>query len=126
LVSAVGMGVAMPVKQALLNSHIPSAQRATIISFDSLFGDLGGGLGQTGWGYVARVRSIADAWVPAGAFLFLGVPFLAVARRFCREKDAFAVAGAAEPQLLPLALTEPVASAAPGRSVPCEQRRESK
>ncbi|MGH7674202.1 MAG: MFS transporter, partial [Gemmatimonadales bacterium] len=55
----VALGVAMPVKQAYLNDHIPSAQRATIISLDSFFANLGGVAGQSGWGYLARSRSIA-------------------------------------------------------------------
>jgi MFS family permease len=91
LLYAVAMGVEMPVRQALLNANIPSAQRATILSLDSLFADLGGGVGQTGWGYLARARSIADAWVAGGATLFLGVPLLLMARRAARARgvDAF-------------------------------------
>ena len=34
--------VAAPVRQAYLNDMIPSKQRATVPSFDSLFGSLGG------------------------------------------------------------------------------------
>ena len=32
----------MPVRQAYLNALIPSQQRATVLSFDSLFGSTGG------------------------------------------------------------------------------------
>lgn len=89
LVGNVTMGLANPVKQALLNAHIPSEQRATIISLDSLVAELGSGVGQTGWGYVARRTSIADAWVRAGAFILLGLPLLYMARRGCSKADRF-------------------------------------
>jgi len=45
LLYGVAIGLAMPVKQAYLNAHIPSAQRATIISLDSMFASSGGVLG---------------------------------------------------------------------------------
>lgn len=81
LVYAVALGVATPVKQGYLNAHIPSAQRATIISLDSFFANAGGVAGQWAWGSVAKLRSIADAWVYAGATLFLGVPLYWLARK---------------------------------------------
>jgi MFS family permease len=90
LLSAVASGMASPVRQSLLNSNIPSAQRATIISLDSLFGDLGSGLGQTGWGKLAEARGIGTSWVAGGAFLVLGLPFVWRARRNAGEADAFA------------------------------------
>jgi MFS family permease len=74
LVYGLALGVSMPVKQGYVNDHIPSAQRATIISLDSFFANLGGVAGQSGWGYLSRMRSIADAWVYAGAALLIGVP----------------------------------------------------
>src|SRR5205823_2658356 len=89
LVYGIALGVLMPVKQGYLNAHIPSAQRATIISLDSFFANLGGVAGQTGWGWLARMRSIADAWVAGGAALILGVPLYWVARRRDRVLDRF-------------------------------------
>jgi MFS family permease len=79
----------MPVKQGYLNAHIPSAQRATIISLDSCFANLGGVAGQGAWGWLARARGIADAWVAAGATLLLGVPLYLLARRRDRVLDQF-------------------------------------
>jgi MFS family permease len=81
LLYGVGWGIVTPVRQALLNANIPSAQRATIISLDSLFADLGSSAGQTGWGYLARMRSIGDAWVASGVSLLFGLPFLFLVRR---------------------------------------------
>jgi MFS family permease len=89
LVSNFVNGIASPIRQGLINHHIPSAQRATILSVDSLFSELGSGVGQSGWGYLARRRSIGTAWVAAGAFLVLGIPFLALARRADPEGDRF-------------------------------------
>src|SRR5260370_95384 len=54
LVYGVAVGVALPGKQAYLNDHIPSAERATILSLAAVFGDPGGAVGQGGWGGVAR------------------------------------------------------------------------
>jgi len=89
LVYALALGVAMPVKQGYLNAHIPSAQRATIISLDSFFANLGGVAGQSGWGYLAKARGIAAAWVAGGATLLLGAPLYWLARRRDRTLDRF-------------------------------------
>ena len=83
------LGVAGPVKQGYLNAHIPSAQRATIISLDSLFADLGGVVGQSGWGYLAKVRSIGEAWLYSGMTMILGVPLYFIARKNDQHLDSF-------------------------------------
>jgi MFS family permease len=90
LISNVAGGVASPIRQAMLNANIPSGERATILSIDSLFAELGSGIGQSGWGYVARQRGIGASWAAAGAFLILGIPFLLMARRADPEGDRFA------------------------------------
>ena len=87
LLYGVAIGLAMPVKQAYLNAHIPSAQRATIISLDSMFASSGGVLGQTAWGWVARTRSIGTAWAWSGLTLLLGIPLYWIARRRDRHLD---------------------------------------
>jgi len=89
LVSNFVGGIASPIRQGMINHHIPSSQRATILSVDSLFSELGSGAGQSAWGYLARRRSIGTAWVAAGAFLVLGIPLLALARRADPETDRF-------------------------------------
>ena len=88
LLYGVAVGLALPVKQAYLNAHIPSAQRATIISLDSMFASSGGVLGQTAWGWVARTRSIGTAWAWSGLTLLLGIPLYWVARRRDQKLDA--------------------------------------
>lgn len=89
LVYGIALGMGGPVKQGYLNAHIPSAQRATIISLDSLFADLGGVVGQSGWGYLAKVRSIGEAWMYSGATLILGVPLYLLARKNDESLDSF-------------------------------------
>jgi len=89
LVYGVALGAMGPVKQGYLNAHIPSANRATIISLDSFFANLGGVAGQSGWGYLAKVRSIGEAWMYAGATLILSVPLYWLARRNDRTFDRF-------------------------------------
>ncbi len=88
LLYGVAVGLALPVKQAYLNAHIPSAQRATIISLDSMFASSGGALGQTVWGWVARTRSIGTAWAWSGLTLVLGIPLYWLARRRDQVHDA--------------------------------------
>lgn len=89
LVYGIALGAMGPVKQGYLNAHIPSAQRATIISLDALFADAGGVAGQSGWGYLAKLRSIGEAWVASGISLIVAVPLYLVARKNDRELDEF-------------------------------------
>ncbi|MGH7700168.1 MAG: MFS transporter [Gemmatimonadales bacterium] len=93
LLYGVALGCAMPVKQAYLNDHIPSAQRATIISLDSFFANAGGVGGQWAWGSLAKLRSIADAWVYAGVSLLAAVPLYWMARRGGEPQAAVPAAG---------------------------------
>jgi len=90
LVYGIAIGLAMPVKQGYLNAHIPSAQRATILSLDSMFANSGGVVGQSVWGWVARRRSIGEAWAWSGLTLILAVPLYWMARRKDRRLDAIA------------------------------------
>jgi len=89
LMYGVALGVTMPVKQGYLNAHIPSAQRATIISLDAFFASLGGVVGQTTWGYLALLRGLATAWVAGGLGLVLAVPLYLQARRRDKTLDRF-------------------------------------
>lgn len=87
LLYGVAIGLAMPVKQAYLNAHIPSAQRATIISLDAMFGSSGGVIGQSLWGAVARTRSIGVAWMWSGVTLLVGIPLYWMAGQRERKLD---------------------------------------
>lgn len=74
LVYGLSFGISQPIRMALVNRHIHSAQRATVLSVDSFFNESGGVVGQTGLGFLSRKISIASAWVVGGAILFLGYP----------------------------------------------------
>jgi MFS family permease len=71
----------MPIRQAYLNGLIPSRQRATILSFDSLMGSTGGVWAQPVLGRVADVSGYAASYVASAAISALAVPFLALSRR---------------------------------------------
>jgi MFS family permease len=90
LLVTAAMGVTGPVKQAYLHQAIPSEQRATVISFDSMMGSAGGILGQTGLGYLSRARSIADGFVVGGVATLLALPVLAILRGLGDRADGFA------------------------------------
>jgi MFS family permease len=61
-------GVSGPVRSGLINEHIPSAERATVLSLDSLFGNAGGSIGQPTLGYLSEHVSISAGWL-VGALL---------------------------------------------------------
>jgi MFS family permease len=71
----------MPIRQAYLNDMIPSKQRATVLSFDSLMGSSGGVAIQPVLGRVADVYSYSTSFVFGAAFQLIAVPFLIGSRR---------------------------------------------
>ena len=70
-----------PVRQAYLNDMIPSKQRATVLSFDSLMGSTGGVALQPALGRVADVYTYGLSFVLSGVFAVVSVPFLLASRR---------------------------------------------
>ncbi len=71
----------IPIRQAYLNALIPSAQRATILSFDSLMGSVGGVVAQPVLGRAADVWSYSTSYLVAAAFQIMALPFGLLARR---------------------------------------------
>jgi MFS family permease len=71
----------MPIRQAYLNGLIPSRQRATILSFDSLMGSSGGVWTQPLLGRAADVWGYAPSYLLGAGISALAVPFLALSRR---------------------------------------------
>ena len=71
----------MPIRQAYLNGLIPSQQRATVLSFDSLMGNTGGVVIQPALGKAADVWSYGTSYVIGAGFQALAVPFLLLSRR---------------------------------------------
>jgi MFS family permease len=88
LAVAVGaLGVWMPVKQAYLHEVIPSEERATVVSFDSLVGSAGGMGGQLGLGYLSRLQSVASGYVVGGVVLLAVAPVTLLLRRMQEPAD---------------------------------------
>jgi MFS family permease len=71
----------MPIHQAYLNGMIPSQQRATIISFDSLMNSTGGVWSQPVLGRAADAWGYAPSYLLGAGFSALALPFLALSRR---------------------------------------------
>jgi len=71
------VGVAEPVQQGYINEHIPSAQRATVLSFNAFFDDVGGGAGQPVLGWLAQRSSIAVGWLVGAVFVAMIAPLYA-------------------------------------------------
>ena len=73
--------VADPVRQAYLNDMIPSKQRATVLSFDSLFGSLGGVFIQPALGRSADAWGYGTSLVLGGLVELIGIPIMLASRR---------------------------------------------
>src|ERR671918_2697000 len=71
----------MPIRQTYLNGLIPSRQRATIISFDSLMGSTGGVWAQPVLGRAADVWGYASSYLISAGITAFAVPSLALSRR---------------------------------------------
>ncbi len=71
----------MPIRQTYMNGMIPSRQRATILSFDSLMGSAGGVWAQPVLGRVADVWGYGPSYVVGAAISAIALPALALSRR---------------------------------------------
>jgi MFS family permease len=72
---------ATPIRQTYLNGLIPSEQRATVLSFDSMIGSTGGIVTQPALGRAADVWGYGASYAIGAGISALAVPFLALARR---------------------------------------------
>jgi MFS family permease len=81
----------MPIRQTYLNGLIPSQQRATILSFDSLMGSTGGVWSQPLLGRAADVWGYAPSYLMSAAISTLALPTLALSRREDAEADMVSV-----------------------------------
>jgi len=78
---AVAFAAITPIRQAYLNGLIPSEQRATILSFDSLMGSAGAAVTQPVLGRVADAWSYSASYLVTAAVQLGALPFLILARR---------------------------------------------
>jgi MFS family permease len=70
-----------PVRQAYVNELIPSEQRATVLSFDSLMGSSGGVVSQPILGRIADAGGYPLSYTWSAAIQVLSIPFIWLARR---------------------------------------------
>jgi MFS family permease len=77
-----------PVRQAYINGLIPSAQRATVLSFDNLMSSAGGVIAQPALGRVADVSGYARSYLVSAAIQLVALPFLLLARRENAASDS--------------------------------------
>ena len=76
-----------PLRQAYINGIIPSEQRATVLSFDSFMGSIGGAVAQPALGRVSDVYGYGPAYVVAGVVQVFAIPFVILARRQNASSD---------------------------------------
>lgn len=85
----VALGVQSPVRQAFFHRVVPSEQRATVISFDSMVTGGASVAGQTGLGYVAQRQGFSEGYVVCGAITLTAIPLLALVRKDRDDADFF-------------------------------------
>ncbi|HSE42005.1 MAG TPA: MFS transporter [Acidobacteriota bacterium] len=78
---AVAFAATVPVRQAYINALIPSRERATVLSFDSMVNSTGGVVFQPILGRVADTAGYAVSYIVSGAIASFGLPILFLARR---------------------------------------------
>ena len=92
----------MPIRQTYLNGLIPSRQRATILSFDSLMQSGGGVWTQPLLGRAADVWGYAPSYLIGAGISALALPFLVMSRRQNALADTQEV-GEVQPAVRPVA-----------------------
>jgi MFS family permease len=73
--------IEVPMQRAFLNPLIPSEQRATVLSFDSLMGSTGGVVIQPILGRTADAFGYGTSYLVAAGIQTLSLPFVLLARR---------------------------------------------
>lgn len=87
LIVSAAMGVIGPVRQAYIHKQVPSQQRATVVSFDSMVANAGGIGGQAGLGYLTKVRDYSTGYIVGGLGAVLALPLFLLLRRLGEDAD---------------------------------------
>jgi predicted MFS family arabinose efflux permease len=90
-----------PIRQAYMNGMIPSRQRATILSFDSMLSSTGGVWAQPVLGRAADAWGYGTSYVISAGIAALGLPFVALSRREHDPADAGGRPAARPPPVTP-------------------------
>jgi MFS family permease len=88
LIGGVLNGMGGPIRQSFINDQIPSAQRATVLSVDAFFGDVGGTAGQPALGFIGQIEGIGVAWSLGALAVLASTPFYLAADRRVRAAAA--------------------------------------
>jgi MFS family permease len=88
LLVSVSLGVTGPVRSAYLHQVVPSEQRATVVSFDSMVSNAGSIGGQVGLGAFGEARSVGSAFVLGGVATAAALPILRRLRRLGGAPDS--------------------------------------
>jgi len=86
-----------PVRQTYLNALIPSRQRATILSFDSMMGSFGGVWAQPVLGRSADLWGYGPSYVVAALISCVSLPFIGLSRRQNAPADVIEAPAGPEP-----------------------------
>src|SRR3989449_5132437 len=103
LLGAVAGGVLQPVRQTYLHHSIPTSERATLASFDSLMGSLGSVGGQTGLGFLSQERPIPAGFFVGGLATILALPIFGRLRAL--NKPAHMITAEAPERQVPATVT---------------------
>lgn len=89
LVFVWGLAFAMtlPIRQSYLNGMIPKAQRATVLSFDSMLSEFGSSAIQPGLAHAADVWSYGASFAIGAATQVVALPFILRSRHFAHKAD---------------------------------------
>jgi len=79
----------MPIRQTYINGEIPSEQRATVLSFDSLMGSSGGIFIQPILGKAADAWGYASSYAVSSLFQIVALPLIFLSRREKAKSDSF-------------------------------------
>jgi MFS family permease len=84
----------MPIRQTYLNGMIPSRQRATILSFDSMMASTGGVWAQPVLGRVADTSGYAASYLVSAGISAFALPFIVLSRNQKAPADTLELAEA--------------------------------
>jgi MFS family permease len=106
VVWALLFSASMPIRQTYINGLIPSTERASILSFDSMMSSLGGVGIQPVLGRAADVWGYGPSYLIGSAISALSLPFLFLTRKQNAPADTIEVADAVvePPDVLPQAI----------------------
>jgi MFS family permease len=92
---------AMPIRQSYMNGIIPSPQRATILSFDSMLGSTGGVVSQPLLGRAADVWGYGSSYLLGAGISALALPFIYLSRRQHPSADSGTGTPGQDPEIDP-------------------------